>query len=67
MTMRRTNIEIDEQKLEKVKALTGTTTIKDTVDAAFEELIRIEKQRHILAHRGMGGWEGDLQHMRERR
>ena len=64
--MRRTNIEIDEVKLEQVKVLTGASTIKEAVDKAFQELIRIDKQRRILSHRGMGGWEGDLAQMRER-
>lgn len=64
--MRRTNIEIDEVKLDEVKTLTGATTIKEAVDKAFEELIRINKQRKILEHRGMGGWEGDLDEMRSR-
>ena len=64
--MRRTNIEIDEIKLEQVKELTGASTIKEAVDKAFQELIRIDKQRKILSHRGMGGWEGDLEQMRAR-
>lgn len=66
MPMRRTNISIDEEKLKIVKELTGAKTIKDAVDAAFLELIRINKQRQILAHRGMGGWDGDLDKMRSR-
>ena len=66
MSMRRTNIEIDEEKLRIVKGLTGATTIKDAVDAAFRELIRVDRQRSILMHRGMGGWEGDLDKMRSR-
>ena len=64
--MRRTNIEIDEEKLAEIKNITGAVTIKDAVDKAFEELIRINKQRKILAHRGMGGWKGDLDQMRGR-
>ncbi len=66
MTMRRTNIEIDEKKIKIIKKLTGTTTIKSAVDSAFDELIRIDRQRSILAHRGMGGWDGDLNQMRGR-
>ncbi len=54
MSMRRTNVEIDEYKLKQIKRLTGATTIKGAVDAAFQELIRIDKQRKVLAHRGMG-------------
>lgn len=62
--MRRTNIEIDEAKLGEVITLTGAKTIKEAVDKAFDELIRIYRQRKILEHRGMGGWEGDLDKMR---
>lgn len=64
--MRRTNVEIDEEKLMLIKALTGAETIKDAVDFAFSELIRIDKQRKILSHRGMGEWDGDLDQMRGR-
>ncbi len=67
MGMRRTNIEIDESKLKKIQDITGTKTIKDAVDTAFQELIRINKQRKILDHRGMGGWEGDLDQLRGRK
>jgi Arc/MetJ family transcription regulator len=63
--MRRTNIEIDEEKLSQIKALTGAETIKDAVDRAFAELIRINRQRQILAHRGMAEWDGDLEQMRQ--
>lgn len=62
--MRRTNIEIDEAKLGEVITLTGAKTIKEAVDKTFDELIRINRQRKILEHRGMGGWEGDLDKMR---
>lgn len=58
MAMRKVNIEIDELKLEKVKAITGTTTNKAAVDAAFQELIRVDKQRKILSSRGIGAMEG---------
>ena len=65
--MRRTNIEIDELKLEKIKDITGARTIKEAVDTAFRELIRIDKQQEILNHRGMGGWEGDIDKIRGRK
>jgi len=66
MPTRRTNIEIDENKLEQVKKMLGSSTIKDTVDSAFQELIRIKQQQDILAHRGMGGWDGCINELRDR-
>ena len=67
MAMRRTNIEIDELKLKKIQKITGARTIKEAVDTAFQELIRINRQQQILNHRGMGGWEGDIDKIRGRK
>ena len=66
MLTRRTNIEIDVNKLEQVKKILGSSTIKDTVDSAFQELIRIKQQQDILAHRGMRGWDGCINELRDR-
>ena len=67
MALRRTNIEIDELKLKKIQDITGARTIKEAVDTAFQELIRINRQQQILNHRGMGGWEGDIDKIRGRK
>ena len=64
MNTRRTNIEIDVDMLEEVKKIIHTKTAKDTVNGALSELIRIARQREILKHRGMGGWEGDVDALR---
>jgi Arc/MetJ family transcription regulator len=66
MNTKRTNIEIDMDCLEEVKQIIGTETTKDTVNSALAELIRIDRQRKILEHRGMGGWEGDINELRGR-
>lgn len=66
MAMRRTNVQIDELKLKQVQNITGARTIKEAVDTAFQELIRVNRQRKILDHRGMGGWEGDIDNIRGR-
>jgi Arc/MetJ family transcription regulator len=42
--MRRTTVDLDEEKLDQVQAIFGTTTIKDTLDAALSEVI-IERKR----------------------
>jgi Arc/MetJ family transcription regulator len=56
----RTNIEISDKKIAQVMKILGTTTKKDTVDSAFDEIIRMNKQRGMLALRGKIQWEGDL-------
>jgi Arc/MetJ family transcription regulator len=56
----RTNIEINDKKIAQVMKILGTTTKKDTVDSAFDEIIRMNKQRSMLALRGKIQWEGDL-------
>jgi Arc/MetJ family transcription regulator len=56
----RTNIEINDKKIAQVMKILGTTTKKDTVDSAFDEIIRMNKQRGMLALRGKIQWEGDL-------
>jgi Arc/MetJ family transcription regulator len=66
MNTKRTNIEIDQERLEQVKKIIGTETTKDTVNSALSELVRIDRQRKILEHRGMGGCETDLRETRGR-
>jgi Arc/MetJ family transcription regulator len=56
----RTNIEISDKKIAEVMKILGTTTKKDTVDSAFDEIIRMNKQRRMLEMRGKIKWEGDL-------
>jgi Arc/MetJ family transcription regulator len=56
----RTNIEISDKKIAEVMKILGTTTKKDTVDSAFDEIIRMNKQRGMLEMRGKIKWEGDL-------
>lgn len=56
----RTNIEINNKKIAQVMKILGTTTKKDTVDLAFDEIIRMNKQRGMLEMRGKIQWQGDL-------
>ena len=56
----RTNIEISDKKIAEVMKILGTTTKKETVDSAFDEIIRMNNQRGMLEMRGKIGWEGDL-------
>lgn len=40
MSQRRTNIEIDVEKLDQAKKISGMTTTKEIVDFALDRLIR---------------------------
>lgn len=47
-------IDVDDDKLESVRALLGTRTLKATVDAAFEEVLALDQRRRaLLAERGV--------------
>lgn len=48
-------IEVDDDKLEAVRVLLGTTTLKATVDEAFDEVLALAaRRRTLLAERGVG-------------
>jgi Arc/MetJ family transcription regulator len=47
-------IEVDDEKLDAVRSLLGTHTLKATVDGAFDEVIALERRRRaLLAERGV--------------
>ncbi len=47
-------IEVDDDKLEAVRALLGTRTLKATVDGAFDEVLAlVQRRRALLADRGV--------------
>lgn len=64
----RTNIEIDDEALAELMALTGAKTKREAVnDAIAERLQHLKKRQAIEAlrtMRGKAGWEGDLDAMR---
>lgn len=41
-------IEVDDQKLARVQALLGTTTLKSTVDTALDEILALDQRRRAL-------------------
>jgi Arc/MetJ family transcription regulator len=46
-------IEVDDDKLETVRELLGTRTLKATVDEAFNEVLALDQRRQaLLAVRG---------------
>jgi Arc/MetJ family transcription regulator len=64
MSTTRTNIELDDEMLERAMQLYGTRTKKDTVDLALRRLVGAALTREeALAVEG-SGWEGDLDRMR---
>ncbi len=47
-------IEVDDDKLAEVRALLGTSTLKATVSAAFDELLALDRRRRdLLAQHGV--------------
>ena len=63
----RTNIDIDDELLEKAMRYAGTKTKKATVEEALNMLVRRYEQRRALELRGTVEWVGDLDEMRRSR
>jgi hypothetical protein len=45
---RKTSFEVDFAKVERAKALLGTSTLTETVDAALGEVIRLHDRRRLV-------------------
>lgn len=45
---RKTSFEVDFVKVESAKAILGTSTLTDTVDAALDEVIRLQQRRRLV-------------------
>jgi Arc/MetJ family transcription regulator len=46
--VQRTTVEFDVERLAEVRQLLGTTGIKDTIDAAFEQIVRQARRMALL-------------------
>lgn len=47
-------IDVDDDKLDAVRTLLGTRTLKATVDAALDEVLALDQRRRtLLAERGV--------------
>jgi Arc/MetJ family transcription regulator len=44
---RRTSIDIDDAKLQRVQKVLGTRGLKDTVERAFDEILRADLRRQL--------------------
>ncbi len=45
--MRRTSLEIDEERLARAQQALGTTGIKETIDRALDEVVRADLRRRL--------------------
>lgn len=62
----RTNIDIDDQLIERAMRIHGLKTKREAVDYALRRLVGTPMTREeMLAMQGTG-WEGDLDEMRSR-
>jgi Arc/MetJ family transcription regulator len=60
---------INRDKVAEARKILGTTTIADTVDAALDEVIRLQKRRRLMARirrdGGIGPSPAELRRLRE--
>jgi Arc/MetJ family transcription regulator len=63
----RTNIEIDDKLMSRAMALSGKSTKKSGVEEALRLAVQLKLQEGLKKIFGMGGWEGNLDEMRESR
>jgi Arc/MetJ family transcription regulator len=47
--MAKTSVEIDTEKLNRTREILGTDSIRDTIDAAFRQVIRVAAVRDLVA------------------
>ena len=46
--VQRTTVELDTERMAEVRAILGTTGIKDTIDAAFDKVVRQARREALL-------------------
>lgn len=64
--MKRTNVVVDEDLVQRVKRLYGLPTTRAAIEFALKALTSGHDRRAMLDLEG-AGWEGDLNEMREAR
>jgi Arc/MetJ family transcription regulator len=45
--MRRTSLELDEEQLTRAQRVLGTTGVKDTIERAFDQVLRADLRRRL--------------------
>jgi len=63
----RTNIDLDDNLIQRGMELSGVRTKKELVNLALREFVRKKDQKKILGLRGKIHWQGDLDRMRRTR
>ena len=63
----RTNIDIDDELMERAQKATGLPTKKAAVEEGLRALVRLKEQEEILHLAGKVQWRGDLSRTREGR
>lgn len=64
MSTTRTNVELDDEMLERAMRMYGTRTKKETVDLALRRLVGSDLTTEEALGLEGSGWEGDLEEMR---
>lgn len=62
--MTRTNIELDDEMIDRAMELYGTRTKKETVDLALRRLVGAALTTEDALELEGSGWDGDLDKMR---
>jgi Arc/MetJ family transcription regulator len=63
----RTNIEIDDELMQKALRVSGLKTKRAVVEAGLRMLVRLKRQEDILSLVGKVHWEGNLDESRQGR
>jgi Arc/MetJ family transcription regulator len=63
----RTNIVLNDELVERAKALTGLPTRRAVVEEALRVLVELREQAEVRKLRGKLHWEGDLNQLRRTR
>lgn len=59
--MAKTSVEIDLEKLNRTREILGTDSIRETIDAAFREVIRVAAVRDLVALADEGAFQALLE------
>ena len=46
--MRKTSVDIDDYLIEQVRSVLGTSSIKETIDSALREVLRVDARRQEI-------------------
>jgi Arc/MetJ family transcription regulator len=63
--MKRTNVVVDEELIERVKRVYRVRTTREAIDLALRRLVGDRDPRSVLELEGVG-WAGDLDELRRR-